>query len=451
MFTNTYLPHVGGVARSVNNFATDLIKRGNRVLIVTPVFPDHEKVDKIQNNIIRVPAIQKFNGSDFSVRIPIPFFLDEAIDNFDPQVIHSHHPYLLGDAALRVVARRRKLPLVFTHHTLYEAYLHHLNVTSQTWKQFAINLSTQYANMCDRVIAPSQSIAELIFERGVKSPVDVIPTGVDTQFFATGDRDLFRHEYGIQDSDFVIGHLGRLAPEKNLQYLANAVSKAMKGRPDTVFLVVGEGPEKQKIQHLFKQQGLDGQLIMPGNVTGSTLANAYHAMDIFVFSSLTETQGMVLTEAMAAGLPVVALDASGVREVIEHGKNGLLLEHDTSFDEFARVLADILPEELEDDMKDGLTNSKKIDKWKIHTRSRACEFSRESSAEKLEGLYGSILSPYYDITSRSGGSLEPWRSFLLGLEAEWELMLEKAKTLVNTLQEKSTLERRGNKTDHGQK
>src|SRR3989339_50554 len=125
MFTNTYLPHVGGVARSVNSFATELRNRGNEVLVIAPVFPGYEAHDSEETDIIRVPAIQQFNGSDFSLSIPVPFFIDERIDAFDPDIIHSHHPYLLGDAALRA-ARRRRLPLVFTHHTLYERYVHYV-------------------------------------------------------------------------------------------------------------------------------------------------------------------------------------------------------------------------------------------------------------------------------------------------------------------------------------
>ena len=117
-----------------------------------------------------MPAIQNFNGSDFSVRLPVPFLVDQQIDTFRPDIIHSHHPYLLGDAALRS-ARRRKLPLIFTHHTLYEEYTHYIAENPEKMKRFAAFLATNYANLCDAVVAPSESIRHLIIERGVSVPV----------------------------------------------------------------------------------------------------------------------------------------------------------------------------------------------------------------------------------------------------------------------------------------
>ena len=116
MFTNTYLPHVGGVARSVSTYEEELRRRGHQVRIVAPTF---EGAAQSTYDVLRVPAIQGFNGSDFSVRLPQPGLIAAFLDDFRPQVIHSHHPFLLGDSALRF-AWSRRLPLVFTHHTLYE-------------------------------------------------------------------------------------------------------------------------------------------------------------------------------------------------------------------------------------------------------------------------------------------------------------------------------------------
>ena len=125
MFTNTYLPHVGGVARSVSTFARDLVHLGLEVAVVAPHFQGEDPDQNARVQVMRVPAIQNFNGSDFSVRLPIPFALSERIEAFNPDLIHSHHPFLLGDTAMRV-ARQRELPLVFTHHTMYEWYTHYV-------------------------------------------------------------------------------------------------------------------------------------------------------------------------------------------------------------------------------------------------------------------------------------------------------------------------------------
>ena len=253
MFTNTYLPHVGGVARSVAIFTEDLRQKGNDVLVIAPEYSDSEPQSENEGHVLRVPAIQNFNGSDFSVRIPMPFIIDDTIDNFKPDVIHSHHPYLLGDAALRA-ARRRGLPLIFTHHTLYEEYTHYVSNNSDTMKHFAMHLSTEFANMCTSVVAPSLSIVRLIKRRGVMTPVVEIPTGVDVGFFSEGQRGQFREEFQIPQDAFVIGHLGRLAPEKNLIFLTRAISDVMGDLPNSRFLVVGKGPTEKEIVQIFQKK-----------------------------------------------------------------------------------------------------------------------------------------------------------------------------------------------------
>ncbi len=375
MFTNTYLPHVGGVARSVNIFAEDLRRMGHRVLVVAPRFGSESGDDQWT---LRLPAIQNFNSSDFAVRIPLPFIVEREIESFDPHIIHSHHPFLLGATALRA-ARKKNLPLVFTHHTLYERYTHYIPLHSDKLEIFVSRLATLYANFCNHVIAPSQSIADLIRSRGVKSPIEVIPTGVDTSFFASGRGDDFRKKNGISSEDLVIGHIGRLAPEKNLKFLSSATAEFLSARPDGYFMVVGKGPSEADIERIFQKAGLGERLIMTGQLGGRDLRNAYQAMDLFVFSSQTETQGMVLVEAMAAGKPVIALEASGTREVVEDGKNGRLLPADISIHGFAAAIEQWA--ECADECR----------RWPMEALKTAELFSRNRSARRLNDLYETII------------------------------------------------------------
>jgi 1,2-diacylglycerol 3-alpha-glucosyltransferase len=425
MFTNTYLPHVGGVARSVAFFTEDLRKMGHRVLVVAPTFPDSEAAPDEGEDLLRVPAIQNFNGSDFSVRIPLPFIIDEKIDEFQPDVIHSHHPFLLGDAAVRA-AYRRKLPLVFTHHTLYEKYTHYVSSESDVMKRLAIHLSTEYANLCARVVAPSESIADLIQKRGVTTPVQVIPTGVDVDFFRSGNGADFRREYGIPEDAPVIGHLGRLAPEKNLEYLCEAVLQAIhKMDGEARFLVVGAGPSEEQIQEMFKEGGFADRLVMAGKQSGQALADAYDAMDLFVFSSKSETQGMVLAEAMAAGIPVIALDASGAREVVTDQKNGRLLPEDAP------------PESFADSVVDFFEDKKTADGWRQAVAETADEFSRETSAEKMSDLYRSLrLEKLFHDAMAKEEVFDPWDELLRSFRTEWEILSEKANVIMQAVQEK---------------
>ena len=152
--------------------------------------------------------MQQFNGSDFSVRLPLAAFSMTPSTSFKADIIHAHHPFLLGDTALRI-ALSKHVPIIFTHHTLYEDYTHYVPFDSPALKQFAIDLSTRFANLCDGVIAPSESIAKLIKSRGVEVPIQVVPTGIDVKGFASGDRERFRKANKIAPDAFVVGHLGR--------------------------------------------------------------------------------------------------------------------------------------------------------------------------------------------------------------------------------------------------
>jgi 1,2-diacylglycerol 3-alpha-glucosyltransferase len=412
MFTNTYVPHVGGVARSVHTFTRDLRSRGHRVLVVSPRFPDAPEENEL--DVCRVPAVQNFNGSDFSVRIPIPFLLKKRIDEFRPSLFHSHHPFLMGDAALRA-ARRRNIPLIFTHHTLYERYIHYVSMESPAMKRFVINLSTHYANLCNRVVAPSISIARLIRDRGVSTPVKEIPTGIDQAFFQNGRGDRFRYTRGIDPSTPIVGHVGRLAPEKNLDFLAESMIKTLKNHPKAVFVVVGEGPSAAGIIQAARSAEVDSRVIMTGALTGQDLADAYGSMDLFVFASTSETQGMVLAEAMAAGVPVVALDAPGAREVVEDRVNGRLLRQDTLPDRFARAVEEFFAD-------DSLRHS-----WAKGAARTALGFSREASAEKLERLYISVLEQgRLPADQTEEETFLRWNHLRDSIKLEWDLLREKA-------------------------
>jgi len=403
MLTNTYTPHVGGVARSVEAFTTEYRRRGHRVLVVAPEF---DNMPRNETDVVRVPAIQNFNDSDFSVALPVPGLLTEALDAFQPDLVHSHHSFLLGMTALRV-ARYRKLPLVFTHHTLYEQYTHYVLSDSTALRRFIIELDTHYANLCDQVFAPSESIAELLRERGVETPIAVVPTGVNVEHFAQGDGPGFRKNLGISENAFVAGHLGRLAPEKNLVFLAESIATFLKMEPRACFLLAGNGPSEADVRMIFEREGLSARLYIAGTLESRQLVDAYHAMDVFAFSSKSETQGMVLTEAMAAGVPVVALDASGVREIVKDRCNGLLL-HEENTSAFASALRWVA----------GLV-------WAERQALKQCaldtaeEFSMQRSTAKALACYQALRArALADHTAED----EQWEHVLHLIEAEWNIL-----------------------------
>lgn len=412
MLTNTFTPFVGGVARSVTAFANECRKAGHRVVIVALFLPSTES----EEDVIRIPAIQHFNGSDFSVALPIPGYLSLRLEQFRPDIVHSHHPHLLGNTAVRIASRFSR-PLVFTHHTMYEHYLHYVPAEANRMQQFVVSLVTGYCNLCDHVIAPSQSVARVLRRRGVETPVSVVPTGVDVQRFANGDGLAFRRFMGIPQEAFVAGYVGRLAPEKNLPFLAEAIRKYVARRKNAQFLVVGSGPSEDAIREIFDQGELSSRLHLTGSLDGQNLVDAYHAMDVFVFASYTETQGMVLTEAMAACRPVVALDAPGVREVIKDGYNGRLLKHRDVSDFTAAIaqLASISP--------------RRRDKLRQAASETAQRFSMDRCARKLLDVYRHVLK------QQPPGPRDEsvWHQASEEVKAEWELLKNMAEAVTRAL------------------
>lgn len=402
MLTNTYLPHVGGVARSVETFAVAFRERGHRVLVVAPKF---DGMPDIEQDVVRVPALLDLMGSGFSLPLPIPGLLSEALDAFRPNIVHSHHPYLLGMTAMRI-ARYHQLPLVFTHHTLYEEYTHYVAADAAAIRRFVAELATAYANLCEQVIAPSESLADLLRRRGVETSIEVIPTGVDVDGFSEGDGSALRARQGIPEEAFVVGHLGRLAPEKNVGYLAEAVAMFLHQTPQAHFLVVGNGPSAEEMTEILTRTGVAPRVHFAGVARGKQLTDAYHAMDAFAFTSQSETQGMVLTEAMAAGLPVVALDGPGVREVVSDGRNGRLLPSASPATEFAAAIDwihDRPPTERSSLRREALKT--------------ADAFSVERTTKKALAVYSTQLS-----MAKHDQRQTQWEQLRELIKAEWEMM-----------------------------
>lgn len=420
MFTNTYLPIVGGVSESVQRLKRQLRAGGHRVLVVAPRLkgqPEHE------DDVVRVAAVQHFNGSDFSLPVPIAGQLFDAIETFEPDIVHSHHPFLLGDTAARA-AEMYGLPLVFTHHTLYEHYTHYVPGDSPRMRRFAIALATQYTWLCDRVIAPSESIRQLLVQREANPAIEVVPSGVDTACFANGDGRGVRLEYGIGEDVCVFGHTGRLAREKNLPFLAESVCRALTEHDQAHFLVVGDGDAAEEMRCIAQAHAVEKRVHFTGLLHGQALIDAYHAMDVFAFSSHSETQGMVIVEAMAAGLPVVAIRAPGVTEVIHDGRNGRLLEDD-DVEAMAATLLTLCEPACREPMG----------QW---ARFMAVDYDEQHCAERCLTLYRGVIAQGGPFTHADDGGWDRVRS---RLGAEWQMLRYRGRLLRHLVQEEWQQER----------
>ena len=404
MFTNTFTPHVGGVARSVSGLSEGLLELGHDVLVVAPVFPG---ASEDEEHVIRIPAVQKFGGSDFSLPIPVTRSLAQVLDSFAPDIVHSHHPFLLGGTALRVAAAR-KLPIVYTYHTNYELYNHYVATYSEITRRLALNLALGYCDLCDAVIAPSASTATFVSEHTSTAQTVVIPTGVEESQFENIDSANLREDFGIPKDAFVVGHVGRLAVEKNLEYLANSLVHFLDANSEAHVLIAGGGAVADHMQDIFAKAGLSDRSHFTGVVIGEQLAKVYLAMDVFAFSSLSETQGLVLTEAMSAGVPVVALDAPGAREVVDDGKNGRLLPTDASTEKFAEALNWIA----------GL-GSTDVKNMRSNVLETSKHYSRSSTIQNTLSLYKSLIG---NMPASTEIETSAWKATKRSLAEEWKIL-----------------------------
>lgn len=402
MMTNTYLPFVGGVARSVELFSKEFRTLGHKVLIVAPSF---ENTPHNEPDIVRVPALQKFNSTEFSVQIPIPGILNSRLNSFEPDIVHSHHPFIIGDTALRI-ATEFQIPIVYTFHTFYEAYTHYVPGDSPALKRFVSSLVAGYANLCDYVFAPSKYAGDELRNRGVHTLIETVPTGIEIDKFKKGKRKEFRKKYGIPPHATVLGFVSRIAAEKNIDFLSKAVNEFILYNSNVHFLVVGDGPLLNSMRQVFDDK-IHKQTHFMGILTGDDLVNAYSAMDIFVFASKTETQGLVIAEAMAAGLPVVALDGPVLAEMIDDTNNGKLVQNER-IEDYNKALQWIT----------GLHSSlrKKLRNNAVMT-SR--QYSKDLCVKKALTIYNRLL---HDNRKFIGHSSDLWARTLRVIQTEYELM-----------------------------
>jgi glycosyltransferase involved in cell wall biosynthesis len=400
--TNTYRPFTGGVPRSIDTFARQYRKFGHQVKIVAPEFDGQEE----EKDVIRVPALKHFNGTEFSVQLPVPFFLSEFLAGYKPDIIHSQHPFLLGNTALRL-AVSLEIPLIYTFHTFYEHYLHYIpGGENEAMKSFVTTMVAGYANLCDHVIAPSQYVAQELRRRQVVKPIDVIPTGVDVVSIGKGDGPAFRKKHGIPLDAFTVGFVSRLAPEKNMDFLSDAVLEFLASNTNAWFLIAGTGPLENELKNRYKASAVGERIVMVGSLKGRELFDLYHAMDVFAFASQSETQGLVIAEAMAAGVPVVAVQAPGVEDLVQDGVNGRLLAQE---DQAAFTQALVWVAALSQDKRAAL---------KSNALKTVQEFSDTTCARKVLALFKTARREAKVLHEHESA----WDEFMNIVSAEWNLV-----------------------------
>ena len=324
LFTNNYLPFCGGVTISVETLRRGLESSGHDAWVFGPRLTGAEDASV---KVVRYPSIPVATYPEFALAVPYSRRIDRLVTALNFDVIHAHHPFLLGPAARRL-ARRNRRPLVFTYHTRYEKYAHYVPLPLALVQAAALRISAGFAAQADAVLAPSAVIRDELHARGVRAPIAVVPTGIDLARFKPGDRAAARRSLGVADGEPLVLYVGRLDREKSVDRVVAAFERVASTVPAARLALVGQGTETQRLSRMAAALPVADRIRFLGLRPHDTLAECYRAADVFLFASETETQGLVLAEAAACGLPAVAVDAPGCDEVVRDGETGILTKGD---------------------------------------------------------------------------------------------------------------------------
>ncbi len=379
MFTNNYLPFIGGVPLSIDRLCRGLRRLGETVTVFAPTYPE-PSIDPDDGSVVRCPGLFRARLAGFPVANIFSRKIKAAFKTFDCDLVHVHHPFWLGKRGMRL-AKRRDLPVVFTYHTRLERYTHYLPFPGTALKNLAAHVLIQhFANRCDAIVTPTPSTEEYLRNLGVSALIETIPTGIvmeDYQCWTPREVLALRRKY-LPDEEPLLISVSRLAKEKNLDFLIDGLAK-VKGLIPTPFkcLLVGDGPEKARLEEKTAALGLVDEVVFAGNMPPREVARCYLAADLFVFASTSETQGMVLIEAMAGGCPAVAVRASGVHDAVKDDYNGLLVAEST--ESWAKAVAALV------------TDRRRLAVLSENSRVFAEDYSEEKIAEKVLKLYGRVV------------------------------------------------------------
>jgi glycosyltransferase involved in cell wall biosynthesis len=368
---------VNGVSTSIRSFREDLQRLGVDSSLVVPTY---SQTTQPEAGVLRVPAR------------PVPLDPEDSIMGWRalrrclaevPQdqcdLVHIQTPFLAHYAGLKL-ARARGVPVVATCHTYFEDYLHHympmLPGFAGAWLARAV--MTRQLNAVDAVVSPSQQVRERLLEYGVVRPIHVIPTGMTDDRFVVGNGARFRAQYGIALERPLVLNVGRVAHEKNLGFLLRMFAQVLRTERDALLVIAGEGPARNALEQEAQRLGIATSTKFVGNLDRERgLNDCYAAADAFVFASRTETQGLVLLEAMAQSRPVVSTACLGTRSVLTAGSGACVVDEQEQ--DFACAVVHVL------------RNRDQARSRGVKGRAWAAQWSSRTQAERMAQLYGELL------------------------------------------------------------
>jgi len=326
-FGDTYRPYVSGVVTSMDIYAAHLRALGHKVIIVAPEYPDTPAAP----GVFRLPSLPFPGYPRLRLITPVTRQIIGQLEDMKPDIIHTHSPFAVGFLGL-YIARAVERPVVFTCHSYYEEYLRYLPGLSQPLKVVVRKYLTNYCTYCDLVVAPSPHLRDFLVDIGVEAPVQVLPTGIDPAAVPIAVSADGQNKLRGEDGSFVFAMLGRVAKEKTpdlaLLTLFELASRSPANRDRWRLLVIGDGPELERLKRLAVELGVKSLVTFMGEVPRDKVFQALRLADAMIFTSTVETQGLAMLEGMAAGLPLVAADSPAVRALLEDGVTGFAVPSD---------------------------------------------------------------------------------------------------------------------------
>ena len=342
--SDVFFPRVNGVSTSIHTFANELKALGHQVTLIAPSYSDE---DKHEDWIVRVPSHKiYFDPEDRlmnfgKLKALLPWIEERHFD-----VIHIHTPFTAHYVGI-YFGKKLDIPVIETYHTFFEDYLHHYLpfIPQFISRKLARTISRRQCNAVDGIVSPSKPMLDVLKQYGINTSSEVVATGLDESSFAKVDGESFRISHDIPLTQPMLLFVGRVAHEKNIEFLLDMHVKLIQKHPDALLVITGEGPAEESIKASIARLGLVNKVKMIGYLDRNhELIACYKSADIFVFASKSETQGLVLLEAMAQGTAVVALAELGTKSILIEGEGVLIAKDDTS--DFADKVSILLSDSI---------------------------------------------------------------------------------------------------------
>jgi 1,2-diacylglycerol 3-alpha-glucosyltransferase len=379
MISDVYFPRINGVSTSIQTFRRGLHAAGHETLLIAPEYPAGDA--GADGEMIRIPS--RYLPRDPEDRIMKAGAIRSLTSwigkrNFD--LVHIQTPFVAHYQGVSL-ARALRLPVIESYHTYFEEYLHHyVPLTPRRLMRFiARRFTVSQCNALDALVVPSPAMRRALEDYGVRCPMHIIPTGLDMERFAGGDGAGFRAQLRIAPSAPTLVHVGRIAHEKNIDFLLRMFARVAEQRADAVLIVAGEGPALNHCKSYVESLGLTGRARFVGYLSREKeLLDCYRAGDVFVFASKTETQGLVLLEAMALGVPVVSTAHMGAADIVNPQRGAVVAPDDE--EGFAAIVQGLLADQPR---RAAMSQA---------GRRYAAEWSAQAMTQRLTELYAALNS-----------------------------------------------------------